>query len=756
MCIRDRVSTQSTWGITTQQEKKHQHRVSDTEARSAQAHIINRRKERETHKSYATSIQELAKLIGNTTTEPLLICDPLHIQKQRLYYCRSVCRDMDPIKAAEDHKNLGNQEYKEGNYACAIECYTKAINLNPKEPSHYANRAAAFLSLRRFNKCIEDCNETLKLDPTFIKAMRRKARSLLLMGKVPDAKEQYEKAIELDPNDESLRCELRECKTVEQSVQEIDEKMFEGKYPAALELINQIVGRCCVWKELQFKQIECLAKTGQQDRAVTISKELMAECVENPDFLFARGTAFLFQGNSDYAKKIFQEGIRRDPDHARCRNAFKSVKKFDELKEKGNTAFRENRLVEAIDFYSEALKIDPTNQALNSIIYSNRAAAFMKGGRTSEGVADINKAIELNPCYSKAYLRRAEIEMKLGEYDAATKDYEMAKRLDPNIANINFYIKNAEKEARRAKRKDYYKILGVEKTAPLEEIKKAYKKMALKWHPDKNLDSEESRQEAEKNFKEIGEAYAVLSDPQKKQMYDSGMDLEDGCSSTFEGFTSHVDPNVIFKMFFEGNARGAPQGPFPNMFQMGMGPTVLGHPGFGMPGFPVGEFRMPCGGGFKFKCSKKQSVCAARGVVRDDECTAPTPLEDFKYYVIIISSEYTNINHSFSKKKINYSKQALRGSTESCLLRLLLVQIKSIMYCVSVFNTVCDVCVTVCVCIIFALGGVATLVWTSRAVWDHLRRRSLQFEQLSEDSLRVHSPHSAKTHTHIYLSLIHI
>ncbi|MDD3532215.1 MAG: J domain-containing protein [Candidatus Shapirobacteria bacterium] len=62
---------------------------------------------------------------------------------------------------------------------------------------------------------------------------------------------------------------------------------------------------------------------------------------------------------------------------------------------------------------------------------------------------------------------------------------------------------------------DYYQILGLKKEASPEEIKKAYRKLALKWHPDKNKSAE-----AEKRFKEINQAYEILSDPQKKQAYD--------------------------------------------------------------------------------------------------------------------------------------------------------------------------------------------------------------------------------------------
>lgn len=68
-----------------------------------------------------------------------------------------------------------------------------------------------------------------------------------------------------------------------------------------------------------------------------------------------------------------------------------------------------------------------------------------------------------------------------------------------------------------AAKTDYYDILGISKSASADEIKKAYRKQALEWHPDRHKDDKEA---AEKRFKEINEAYQILSDPQKKSTYD--------------------------------------------------------------------------------------------------------------------------------------------------------------------------------------------------------------------------------------------
>ena len=70
----------------------------------------------------------------------------------------------------------------------------------------------------------------------------------------------------------------------------------------------------------------------------------------------------------------------------------------------------------------------------------------------------------------------------------------------------------------RAQQRDFYEVLGVTKTASVEEVKSAYRKSALKWHPDRNPDNKE---EAEIRFRECTEAYSVLSDAQKRQIYDT-------------------------------------------------------------------------------------------------------------------------------------------------------------------------------------------------------------------------------------------
>ncbi len=110
-----------------------------------------------------------------------------------------------------------------------------------------------------------------------------------------------------------------------------------------------------------------------------------------------------------------------------------------------------------------------------------------------------------------------------------------------------------------AEKRDYYEVLGLQKGATEDEIKKAFRKMAMKYHPDRNPDDKE----AEEKFKEVNEAYAVLSDPDKKSKYDrfghAGVDPNAGFGGGAGGFDTGFggfDFSDIFDMFGGGFSSG--------------------------------------------------------------------------------------------------------------------------------------------------------------------------------------------------------
>ena len=148
---------------------------------------------------------------------------------------------------------------------------------------------------------------------------------------------------------------------------------------------------------------------------------------------------------------------------------------------------------------------------------------------------------------------------------------------------MNFNFNHMHEEQQASEDEDYYKILEVSRDASSEEIKKAYRKLSMIHHPDKNGNSEESTIK----FKLLASAYEVLGNPDKKKLYDMGV-RGGGNGSPFGDF-EHVNPFDIFNMIFSsmGTAAGPPPnhpqqhhvhgGGFPPSFiRSGMGPIQMG------------------------------------------------------------------------------------------------------------------------------------------------------------------------------------
>ena len=123
-------------------------------------------------------------------------------------------------------------------------------------------------------------------------------------------------------------------------------------------------------------------------------------------------------------------------------------------------------------------------------------------------IGDCVKALDLDPSYTKARKTKAKALGESGNWEEAVREYKNIAENNPQDPSIQKEVRHAELELKKSKRKDYYKILGIEKDAGDTDIKKAYRKLAIIHHPDKNPDDEH----AAERFKDIGEAYETLSD----------------------------------------------------------------------------------------------------------------------------------------------------------------------------------------------------------------------------------------------------
>ena len=125
--------------------------------------------------------------------------------------------------------------------------------------------------------------------------------------------------------------------------------------------------------------------------------------------------------------------------------------------------------------------------------------------------------------------------------------------------------------------RDFYKILGVERTADEKEIKKAFRKLAKKYHPDTN----QGNASAEQRFKEINEAYDVLGDPKKRSLYDKYGEM---------AFREGFDPEAYEAYRRQGFGGASGGGFYRNGYQGGFSENGFGNGGFGRSGFSSGGF----------------------------------------------------------------------------------------------------------------------------------------------------------------------
>ncbi|XP_037086026.1 dnaJ homolog subfamily C member 7-like [Pollicipes pollicipes] len=475
-------------------------------------------------------------------------------------------------KLAEKKKDEGNLAYTAKKYTQALELYSQAIGLCPQSATYYNNRSACLLMMGQHRQALQQAREAVRLDPKYVKGLLRIAKCQVILGDVAGSDSALKEAAALESHNPGIATERRNLDAVTRLSHELDLAWQKGDYRRALFCAERALTVATGSAQLRVRRAECLVLLGRYAEAQDIVQDMLRADSMNADALYVRGMCLYYQDDVDRALTHFQQVLRLAPDHQRARHVYKQAKSLKTKKDEGNMAFKKDKLQEALRLYTEALAIDPHNRSTNSKLFFNRATVQSRLNNNEQAVADCSQAIKLDSGYVKAYLRRAKCHMNTEEYEEAVRDYEKVCSMDRSQEHRRL-LAEAKLELKKSKRKDYYKILDLSRTATTDEIKKAYRKQALVHHPDRHSNaSPEQRKEQEHRFKEVGEAYSVLSDRNKRARYDTGQDLDDA-----DGFSgADVDHSNIFQAFFGGQAPGG--------FRFNMGgqqPFDFGHGGGG-------------------------------------------------------------------------------------------------------------------------------------------------------------------------------
>ncbi|XP_043480997.1 dnaJ homolog subfamily C member 7-like [Leptopilina heterotoma] len=453
---------------------------------------------------------------------------------------------------AELKKEEANKFYATKEYKKALVGYSEAIELCPNVSRYYSNRSACYMMLSLYRDALKDAQKSVELDPMFVKAHFRIVKCSIVLGDIVNAETTINKLKELDPLNSSFTTELREIDHLRRFIVE-----SEAAYAAKdFRKVVYCMDRCCdvspQCARFKLAKAECLTFLGRYQEAQDIANDVLIIDKQNVEAIYVRGMCLYYQDNIDKAFTHFQQVLRLAPDHGKALEIYKKAKSLKLKKEEGNTAFKENRYAEAYNLYTQALLLDPQNVLTNAKLHFNKATVAAKLGRLNESVTECTEALRLDENYLKALLRRAQCYMDLQEFEEAVRDYEKAYKMSKTRNNKRL-LTEAKLALKKSQRKDYYKILGIDKNASTDDIKKAYRKRAMVHHPDRHANaSDREKKEQEKKFKEVGEAYGILSDPKKRSRYDNGHDINEDIED--------MDQNAMFHAFFSQNAGTFPGG----------------------------------------------------------------------------------------------------------------------------------------------------------------------------------------------------
>ncbi|KJX96835.1 hypothetical protein TI39_contig598g00029 [Zymoseptoria brevis] len=466
---------------------------------------------------------------------------------------------------AEAFKAAGNKFYKAGQYAKAIEEYTQAIDANWESSTYLSNRAAAYMAANRLPEALEDCKLADELEPDNAKILHRLAKVYTSLGRPKEALDVYNR---IQP--EATAKDKAPAVTMQKHLSQVEDSLQSGTSGSmaifALDQAEKGLGSTVSpprkWRLMRGEAYLKMGTVNSLGDAQNVAMSLLRANNADPEALVLRGRALYAQGENEKAIQHFRQAISCDPDFRDAVKYLRMVQKLDKMKEEGNGHFKAGRYQPAVDIYTSALEVDPTNKGTNSKILNNRAMCYTKLKQWQNAIGDCDKAIQLDPSYTKARKTRAKALGESGDWEEAVRAYKKIQEQSPEEPGIAKDVRNAELELKKSKRKDYYKILGVEKSATETEIKKAYRKLAVIHHPDKNPGDPD----AENRFKDIQEAHETLIDAEKRERYDSGVDLMDpseqfggggfGGGMGGMGGGVQIDPEMLFNMMGGGGGGG--------------------------------------------------------------------------------------------------------------------------------------------------------------------------------------------------------
>ena len=345
------------------------------------------------------------------------------------------------MSTAKEWKDKGNSLVKEKKYKEALDCYTKAIEIDPNDPILYSNRSAMHLNLSEFDEAINDAEKAISLKPDYAKAYLRKGKALEGQQRIQEALDTYKLGLEKDKTNAQLL----------EASQELEASMnnpFMKNYPKLFTDPRTAP----LMQDPQFRNLI--------DYAMKDQKILMQMIQTDPRFMtvFSVLTGIDFEKMNEDVRKHSEERKKEEEKKKKEEEEkYNSMtpeqkleednhKKADEIKAQGNEEFKKKNFDEAIKLYQQAIELYPKEM----VYYLNSAKCYLEK-------KDYDKTIELckHVCENcRDFTRRATAFGIIGyAYKAQNKLDEAIKAFeDSQMEKNDERIKQAHKETLKLKK----------------------------------------------------------------------------------------------------------------------------------------------------------------------------------------------------------------------------------------------------------------------------------------------------------------
>lgn len=434
----------------------------------------------------------------------------------------------------EQHLTMGMNLLSRGAYSDALSHFHAAVDADPSNYMSYYKRATVYMALSRSRPALADLDKILKLKPDFLKARQMRGGLLLKMGRLDEAHIDLENVVRHEASNEEANRLYSMIDQLKEHLEDIQDHLNWGSYEQAIELLTAILEHIPWDPQLREQRADAYLGMGNVIHAISDIRSCTKLTSDNTAGYYKLASLHYQLGEADESLAEVRECLKLDPEHKDCYPFYKKLKKVAKFLTASKEASQSESWDECVDSANKVLKNEPTIEMVRFHAHDRLCQCHLKAGDSSEARNSCSEALKIED-EPRIYCDRAETYLAEDMYDEAVNEFRAALERDEGFQRAKEGMQRAQKLQKQAKKRDYYKILGVRRNANKKEINKAYKKLAMKWHPDK-FQGEEDKKVAEKKFMDIAAAKEVLTDPEMREKYDNGDDPLDPESEQGRGF----------------------------------------------------------------------------------------------------------------------------------------------------------------------------------------------------------------------------